>query len=304
VKAEALLLSSLPGHQGAVYALENGSESGTLFSAGADKVITAWNLRTRQNLPFLARLPDPVYSLCFVREHNLLLAGTSTGNIHIIDLDKKKEIKILKNHAGQVFDIRYALKQKSFYSLGGDGTFAWCDMDLLSVKKVLKLSDSKLRQMDLNSSETEMAIASGDGDILILDAFTAELKARFKAHTLSANTVKYHPSGKILLSGGKDAHLNIWDLENGNIRLHSIPAHNFSIYSICFSPDNRLFATASRDKTLKIWDAASFEFLLRISKEMHNGHVNSVNTLYWSADPACLVSAGDDRSLILWTVKT
>ena len=103
------------------------------------------------------------------------------------------------------------------------------------------------------------------------------------------------------MSGGKDAHLNFWDVKSYSL-LKSVPAHNFAIYDITFSPDHKLFATASRDKTLKIWDFKTMELLVRINKENFDGHVNSVNKLYWSTFNDYLISAGDDKSLIIWKI--
>ena len=129
-----------------------------------------------------------------------------------------------------------------------------------------------------------------------------EGKKSFLAHEFSVNLVKYHPNGKYLLSGGRDAHLKIWDIKNDYELVKSIPAHNYAIYSIAFSPDNKLFATASRDKTFKLWDAENFDFLLRVNKENFDGHVNSVNAIFWSNYNNYLISAGDDRTIMLWEV--
>jgi WD40 repeat protein len=300
VKTEVRQLANLPGHQGAVYALESGEQDGTCFSAGADKLITSWDLHTCTNLPFLARLPDPVYSLCYVREKNILLAGTSTGAIHIIDLLRKEEVKILRHHTAQIFDIRYSLKQNTFYTAGGDGVLGVCSLDTFSATRILKLSTAKVRQLDLSSDEEELAVACGDGNILLLEAGTGKEKFRFSAHQFSANAVRYHPNGLTLLSGGKDAYLRVWDRQHSFAELAAIPAHNFAIYQIAFQPEGKLFATASRDKTIKLWDASDYRFLLRIDKDNYAGHVNSVNTLLWKER---LVSAGDDRSLLVWDVE-
>jgi WD repeat-containing protein 61 len=303
VKIIAHPLAILKGHQGAIYALQKGPEPGMIFSAGADKVVSAWNLQTKENHPFLARFPSPVYSLCYIPERNLLIAGTSSGAIHLIDLDKKTELKILRHHTAQIFDIRYSILNNSFYTLGGDGNMGVCSLDSLSLTQLIKLSSAKLRQMDLNSEETELVVACGEGDLIILNTSTLREEKRFHAHDFSANSVKYHPNGTTLISGGKDALLKVWDRKNEFANLHTIPAHNYAIYSIDFSPDARFFATASRDKTVKIWDATTYQFLLRLDKDTHRGHVNSVNTLMWSQNPLCLVSAGDDRSLIVWEIE-
>ena len=124
----------------------------------------------------------------------------------------------------------------------------------------------------------------------------------FSAHQFSANVATYSPDGTLLLSGGRDAHLNIWDAKSYTL-IKSIPAHNFAIYDIVFSPDAKLFATASRDKTIKIWDAETFELLVRIDKEKWDGHLNSVNKLLWSSYNNYLISTGDDRSIMVWDVK-
>jgi WD40 repeat protein len=298
----ALKFNTLLGHSGALYALEEGPEPGTLFSGGGDGVVTLWNLDTCQNLPFQARFPSAVFSICYVREKHLLLVGTSSGSIHILDLYKKEEVKILQHHTAQVFNILYSILLDSFYSVSADGNFAVCSLQSLSLIKIKKLSEAKLRQMDIQESSSSLAIASGDGRILMMDLQSLELKTSFQAHGSSVNTVRFHPSKPLLLSGGKDAHLNVWDLDHDFKQIHSIPAHNFALYDIRFSPDMSYFATASRDKTVKLFDAQDFQFRLRIDKAIQGGHSNSVNALSWPAWPGHLVSAGDDRSLLLWQI--
>ena len=64
-----------------------------------------------------------------------------------------------------------------------------------------------------------------------------------------------------------------------------------------------MFATASRDKTIKIWDSKTFEQLKVINKEKDRGYLNSVNKLIWSTYNNYLISAGDDRAIIIWEIN-
>jgi WD40 repeat protein len=167
----------------------------------------------------------------------------------------------------------------------------------------MALCDAKIRAVDYSKKHASIALACGDNAIRIFDSNTLELKHEWQAHEMSVNTVCFHPNGRWLLSGSRDAHLNVWDLEN-NYELHKqIPAHNYAIYSIAFHPDGKLFATASRDKTIKIWDSENLEFLIRIDNEFHQGHLNSVNSLYWTNYNNFLVSGSDDRSIIVWKIE-
>lgn len=292
-------VAGLTGHSGAVYGLESGPLPHLVFSGSSDKFVALWNLETLQPEKFAAQFPSIVYSICHIPEKQLLLVGTAAGSIHVLDLNKKEEIKILQHHISSVFDIKYSSATNCFYSAGGDGNFAVCSLETLSMLKIKKLCAEKVRNISINPNNAEIAVASGDCMIRIFELESLEEKKTIPAHQLSANSICYSPDGSLILSGGRDAHLKIWDAKSYTL-IKSIPAHNYAIYDIVFSPDSKLFATASRDKTVKIWDAESFEILVRINKENYEGHINSVNKLLWT--DRYLISTGDDRSTIIWTV--
>ncbi|MDG2311838.1 MAG: WD40 repeat domain-containing protein [Flavobacteriales bacterium] len=300
---EVKQIAALAGHNGCIYALEQGVSENTVFTGGSDKFIALWNLKTLQAEKFAASLPSSVYAMCHIPERQLLLAGTTTGSILILDLEKKEEIKILQYHTAPIFDIKYSLKTNCFYTASGDGHFAVCSLDTLSLLQIKKLTQEKIRNIDFNYTNSEIAVALGDRKVLVFDLHTLDHKTDFIAHQSAVYVVRYSPDGKFLLTGGKDAHLNIWNVENYEL-IRSIPAHNWAIYDIVFNPDATLFATASRDKTIKIWDAKSHELLKRITKTKFEGHTHSVNKLFWSSYHNYLVSVGDDKLVMVRDICT
>ena len=300
---EVKQIAALAGHNGCIYALEQGVSENTVFTGGSDKFIALWNLKTLQAEKFAASLPSSVYAMCHIPERQLLLAGTTTGSILILDLEKKEEIKILQYHTAPIFDIKYSLKTNCFYTASGDGHFAVCSLDTLSLLQIKKLTQEKIRNIDFNYTNSEIAVALGDRKVLVFDLHTLDHKTDFIAHQSAVYVVRYSPDGEFLLTGGKDAHLNIWNVENYEL-IRSIPAHNWAIYDIVFNPDATLFATASRDKTIKIWDAKSHELLKRITKTKFEGHTHSVNKLFWSSYHNYLVSVGDDKLVMVRDICT
>lgn len=293
-------VTAFTGHSSPVYALEAGVSDNLLFSGSGDKFLALWNLETLEAEKFAAKFPSTIYTICYVPERKIMFIGTSAGSIHVLDLERKTEIKILQHHTDAVFSIRYSIITNCFYSVGADGNFAVCSLESLSLLKIKKLCNQKVRSIDFSFSKNEIAIACGDGYIRIFEMDSLYEKYAIQAHAMACNCVRYNMSGDVLLSGGKDAHLNVWDKEYQLIK--SIPAHNFAIYDIQFSPDGELFATASRDKTLKIWDSSNYELLKRINNEMLQGHVNSVNKIYWTSFTNYLISASDDRSVMVWDI--
>ncbi|MDF2436867.1 MAG: repeat protein [Bacteroidota bacterium] len=294
-------IATLKGHTGSVYTLAEGISESTFFTGSSDHYAALWSLEKLEQENFAAKFPAIIYALCHIPEKGLLIAGTAAGSIHVLDLEKKQEIKSLVHHTGPVFDIKYSLESKCFYSASGDGNFAICSLESLSLIKIKKLCGEKVRSIDVHLPSSQIAVASGDCMIRVFDLNTLDEKHSFKAHDLSSNIVRYSPDGNFLFTGGRDAYLNVWDAKSYTL-IKSIAAHNFAVYDIVFSPDGKLFATASRDKTFKIWDMNTLEVLVRVNKENYEGHSNSVNKLIWSKYKDYLISTGDDRMIMIWNI--
>ena len=296
---EIVKKGTLLGHKGPIYTVVKSVRPLHIYSGGSDGLAVEWDLTTLNAGAVVAKVPAVIYCITPIGERYIAI-GTDKGGIHIIDLELKKEIKYLLNHSNGVFDILYLQKHKKFVALGGDGSFSvWNSLTYLC-ELTQKLCDAKLRSADIDISENEIAIACGDNSVRIFNIETWNELQRLNNHSLSANVVKYHPNGQYLLTGSRDAHLNIYNLKGYSLA-KSIPAHNFAIYGIAFNADNSLFATASRDKTAKIWDAETFEIKVRISKENNEGHLNSVNKVLWA--DKYLITTGDDRSIIIWEAE-
>lgn len=289
------LLASIRQHAGAVYALSAG-HPGTFYSGSGDCYVAAWNLNTFVQEKFTVKLEAPVYTVCFIKEYNFLLIGLSNGSIHVVDVKEKKEIKHFIQHQQGVFHLQYSWKRQQFYSVGGDGLFCVWGLHDLKLKLALPLTQDKIRKIAISPDEELLSLACGDGIVRVFETGYFNEIQQLKAHSMSVNSLCFIDH-EILLSGGKDAHLCVWNLKEKQALIKSIPAHNFAIYAIVKSPDGNYFATASRDKTIKIWDAKNYSVLQRIDHKS-DGHKNSVNDLLWIEDK--LISAGDDRSVKLF----
>ena len=297
-------IAHLKGHDGSVYSVGSDRNENAILSAGSDRMVVEWNLDSFVAEHVLARTPGVIYCTCIIPEYNLLLVGNDLGGIHVIDLEKKAEVRYLLGHAKGVFALMWNPFQEQVYSSGGDGHLVIWNVHDFQCIKSLALCDAKIRAMSFSPINGLVAVACGDNFIRIFSSISLEMIHAWEAHSMSVNALCFHPNGQWLLSGSKDAFLKIWDI-NDDYSLHSsIPAHNYAIYSIVFHPDGHLFATGSRDKTIKIWNAETLEFLLRIDAANHQGHINSVNSLLWTSHKEYLISGSDDRSLIVWEVTS
>ena len=297
-------ISSLTGHTGAVYALSSGGTS-AFFSGSGDKVVAEWDFKNTGEGALLARTPEIIYSLFTDFKNERLLVGQAAGGIHVISLKDRIETRLLQYHESPVFHIGNSAKHNLLFTLTGDGKMGVLDADQLSIKSMLVLGETKLRSSVIDSTESQLAVGTGEGTIIIFSLPGMKPVKTIQAHEkgFSVNALQFSRNDKWLISGSRDAHMNIFDVEN-DFRLHkSIPAHNYAIYSIVYNADHSLMATGGRDKTIKIWDPQTFEVLHRIDIDKNEGHKNSVNKLLWHHESGYLVSGSDDRTIMVWEVK-
>ncbi len=288
--------AQLKGHQAAIYATARDRKPGFFLSGSGEGWIVRWEWTNPDMGKLLARVEGQVFAVIQLARRPMIVAGDMNGGLHWIDLEYPSNNRDIAHHKKGVFSLLDL--GEWLISAGGDGRITRWPVDEIRSAESLFLSNQTLRCLDYCASRNEIAAGASDRNIYILDAASLEIKHQIpKAHLNSVFTVRYTPDGNYLLSGGRDAHLKVWQTNDWK-QIHSIPAHWYTINDIAFHPQGHLFATASRDKTVKIWDAASFELIKVLGPFRQGGHLNSVNTLLWLENG--LVSGSDDRTLILW----
>lgn len=302
MQIKASIINRFTGHDAPVYTLQKSKEPGCFYSAGGDKIVAQWDINSDNQGVIITNTTKTVFSLSVNK--NILLTGLDDGSIYVLDLLQKEEIRNLKYHNAAVFDISISEKNNLMISCSGDGTAGFINASTFELLKKIEFGNFKIRCCCLSQDQSKAIIGCGNGTIAVINLYSLEIENIMHTHRpdFSVNALCFSPDGNYLLSGSRDAYLNIYDVKNNFSLLQKIPAHNYAIYKICYAPSAKIFATASRDKTIKIWNAETSEMLLRIDKEKLNGHANSVNTLLWQNENT-LISAGDDRVVIAWNIK-
>lgn len=292
-------LHSLTGHRDAVYTLQGGAKSSDVFSASGDGMVVRWNLDAPENGELIARLPNSVYALRYLKDADTLIAGHNYEGIHLLDWQNKKELGSLKLTSAAIFDIQSMGDRVLVAS--GDGSVSLVDWQSLTVVKRVQASQKSARTIAVHPSGGEIAVGFSDHYIRVYDD-ALSLKYEWPGHKNSVFTLQYAANGETLLSGSRDARLKAWSVNGGYEMREEIVAHMYAINHIEFSPDGKHFVTCSMDKSIKVWDALAFKLLKVIDKARHAGHGTSVNRLLWTEHHNQLVSASDDRSISVWQI--
>ena len=139
--------------------------------------------------------------------------------------------------------------------------------------------------------------AAGDrrGEIRVWRENGRVLHLSWLAHSRAVHALAFSPDERLLISGGWDGVISVWDVNSGALLWRS--AYVDSILSLAFAPDGRTFASAGMDAIVRLWNARSGVNYHRLS-----GHRSAIFALAWHPDGSLLASGGFDGQIRLWEV--
>jgi predicted NACHT family NTPase len=143
------------------------------------------------------------------------------------------------------------------------------------------------------------SVYCGGWDRLVrrIDVRTGREIARCTGHTEEVWAAAVSRDGRLVLSGGKDYTVRLWD--SGGKQLHRLEGHADQVRAVAFAPDGKQAVSGGEDRVIRLWDLEKGRELAR-----WEGHTRSVEGLAFSPDGKLVASAGWDRTVRLWDVAT
>ena len=289
-------IKSIDGHNGAIYdAIFCDS---FIFTTSADKFVAQWSPETGEQTNFAVKLERAGYNIAFSPESNLLAVGTNNGGIHVINIDKREEVRLLTQHKSAVFGLTYNDKKQHFYSGDKDGVFCAWNAENFDLLITLPFNCGKIREIALSEHGDFLSICGQDGIIRILETTFFNLICEIKAHKDGANCALF--DGDFLYTGGKDAHTKKWNWKEGKLLLN-IPAHNYAVYDLEFIDNKKKIVSVSFDKIIKLWKTEDISVIERIEFK-DGGHRHTVNRIAKISEKS-FATVGDDRKIKIWKLR-
>jgi|GEM_PF-2354040 WD40 repeat protein len=236
------------------------SADGRFFAAGGSDMQIRLYDRPTLNLMNTLHAGAAVNTLAFSPNSKMLAAGLSSGQVALSDLE---DIHVFSAGAAGYEMTRLAfLDDERFATSCWDGKATLWRLSPFTMIDFFahQNSDGKTawaRDLDI-SREKRLAVAYKDGKILLCDLTENSLTFQrgISAHEGGTHALAFSPNGRLLVSGGRDHAIKVWNMADGEL-VTALAAHRKPIQTIAFHPQGHLFAAGSGDHTIRLWGVAS-----------------------------------------------
>ena len=250
---------------------------------------------------------DAVISVTFSPNRKYIVSGSVDGTLRLWNLQGEPIGKPWHGHENGVTSVAFSPDGKSIVSSSVDGILRLWNLQ----GKLINQPWGGHEAGGVNSvafSPNGQYIVSGsvDGTLRLWNLQGEPIGAPWRGEYIGkplrgyniggVNSVTFSPNGQLVVSGGWDGTLRLWNLRGEPI---SQPwrGHQGGVYSVAFSPNGQLVVSSGWDGTLRLWNLQGKPIGAPWGDE------NVINSVAFSPDGKFIVSGGKDNTLRLWNLK-
>jgi len=281
----------LAGHDGAVKGLAFHPDNEHVASAGSDGTIRLWRLPAPPTP--LAGHAGRVKAVAFSKDGSLVATGGTDKTVRLWNGQNGQAVRSLEGHAASVGSV--AVRPDAQQVAGGDaaGTIRlWNPADGAS-QGALSGPTGQVTALAYHPSEPYLLSASAGGTIHWWQLPVVPPKP-LAGHTGAVRAVDVSADGKLVLTGGADAAVRLFNGETGEA-VRQLEAQPGPVTEVALSNDATLAASASETGVVKLWNAAD-----GADRGTLAGHTGAVTGLALRADAKQVATTGADGTLRIW----
>jgi len=231
-KASPILLQIDPGgHKSMINDVTFTSDGRYLVSAGNDKVVRVWDLKTGKTVRTLrgqigAGPEGKIFAMALSPDQRWLAVGGWMLNdeIRLYNFPTGELVTLLKGHNDVVNGL--AFSPDSRYLVSG----------------------------------------SADNNAIIWDINQQQRLHTLTGHTNDIYAVAFTPDSKRVVTGSYDHSLRLWRVASGEL-IAKLQGHSDKVYSVAISPIDGTIASGSKDHTIRLWDGVTGQFIKTLANQ-------------------------------------
>jgi len=316
----------LEGHSNTIYSLDFSPDGQFLATASADKTIRIWRVSDGTCIKTLKNQAE-FGCVSFSPDGKLIASGSWDYTVRLWNVKTGQCISSMKAPSHEELAGIYSV---SFSPDGKTIAAAYSDDLGIGMVRIWDVATGKCnRTIEGHSSVVSSVVFTPDGEYVISGSWD-ETIGIWKVHEETkgivlmglqnarptANSAMYNPDNNRFVCANSATfspdgqqiavayieHSRIWDAQTYQC-LDTLDDDNkdwgWGIQFAAYSPDGNYLAIAHDGGNIKIWDTRNGQCIKTLDK-----HNKTVNSVLFSNDGSCFVSASSDHTVVLWDTES
>jgi WD40 repeat protein len=306
-KAGGEPLRTLPETRHAVPALAFSPDGGHLATATFARRVDVWDAAAGtldRSLPQNGLVLGVAYS----PDGRLIVSAGEDKIVHVWDAESGREVLGLRGHKGVCGCVAFSPDGQRLASAGAEGAIHLWDAtplrgDERQEKARLSLHGAEVWSLAVSPDRTRVISAAFGPPVMIWDARTKDVLARFSDHDSVVFCAAWHPGGRrVAFAGatGDEFTVRVRDLDEKNEPNGFTLRAASEFFALAFSPDGKFLVTGSGARLVEVWDARAGRFVHTLVR-----HEGVLRGLAFSPDHdhRYLASMSSDGEVKLWDAR-
>lgn len=194
----------------------------------------------------------------------------------------------------------YHQKTKLLITAYSNGAFFLHEMPDVNLIHSLSISEFAIESTVFNVTGDWIALGSSNlGQLLVWEWQSEQYIMKQQGHSSEMNCVAYSPDGQHVVTGGEDAKVKVWNVNNGFCFV-TFSEHTSAVTALEFSPNKKFLVSASLDGTVRAYDLVRY----RNFRTFTSPRPVQFSSLALDASGELIVAGGRDIfEIYLWSMK-